>query len=337
MPALDILEPQNLMGLYERFAAEQQLPLQPLFAARASETDGPTISWDIVEYGQEIAALNTRDGQPNPVAPVVRGVVTARCPTIAEQVTIPAQVLRDLRAPGSLTNANGEAWISRNTAALNRRLERRIEVFRAQALGLDATKPGYLRFRLPGMADETLVDLGFASAHKTMHSASWATASTDIIGDIEKAVALIEENSGVTPDTMIVGANVLGYLRKNTGILATITDVEKRAVLQTGRLEQLLGLAIIPARLRYRDDAGSMAYYVPANAVCICAAASMNRALFECAPASVWAPEGTRGLFIHRVEGNGIHDGVTVQYTWTGLPAVIAPDELVADVNVTAA
>ena len=68
MPATDILEPQNLVALYDRFANEDT-PLGEWFPERNSTESGQQIAWDIVEYARDIASIGTRDGDPKEVAP----------------------------------------------------------------------------------------------------------------------------------------------------------------------------------------------------------------------------------------------------------------------------
>jgi len=292
------------------------------------------VTYDVVTYSRDIAELNTRDGAPNPVAQVKRGTVTLRAPSIAEEITIPAHTIANLRAPGELAQKNGEQWVARNIQNVTRRLERRIELLRAQALGLDPTNPGCLRFREPGLDSDTVIDLGYSASHLVLHTSDWSDSSADIVGDIEAGIAKIAEDGGKLADTLIVGSSVMSYLRNNAQVLSLITDVERGQFLLGGGMVRIAETNIRVVRGVY-DDGGTLRPFVPANAVALLASDNSDRMLVECSPTSLHAPEGARGLFVHRVDGEGIRDGVTVQYEWTGCPVVMNPDEIIADVDVT--
>lgn len=334
MAAIDLLEPVNLAGLFERFAAEEQQPLAQFFPPMPNPVAGPTISYDIVEYARDIAQFNTRDGSPTPVAQPVRATVTYRAPSICEQVTIPAHTLTNLRAPGETAQRNGESWVARNVQNLTRRLTRRIEVLRAQALGLNPANPGYLQFRLPGLAADTLVDLGYAPTHLSLHNSDWSAADADIIGDIEAGIGRIAEDSGKVADTLIVGSGVMAMLRQNDAVMNLVTDAERAQLLLGRGLLRIAETTIQVVRGVY-DNGGVLTPYVPVNGVVLLASDNADRMLLECSPTSIHAPDGARGLFVWRTEGTGIRDGVTVEYEWTGCPIVAQPAEIIADVDVT--
>lgn len=63
-------------------------------------------------------------------------------------------------------------------------------------------------------------DFGLPGGHDLTASASWATAGTDILADIETMRRLIIQDSGETPTTVWCGRSVPGYLMKNTVIKA---------------------------------------------------------------------------------------------------------------------
>jgi len=337
MAAIDILEPYNLAGLFEKFNVEVDQPLATYFPVMPNPEAGNTISYDVLAYSRDVAAMNTRDGGPNPVAQIPRGTVTLCAPSVCEEINIPAHTLTNLRAPGEASQRNGEAWVSRNVQNLTRRLVRRIEVLRAQALGMNAANPGFLEFLEPGKVANTLVDLNYDPAHLLLHSASWAVAGTNIIGDLEAGITAIAQDGGKLANTLIVGSNVMAMLRGNDDVMELVTDVEKSQFLLGGGMVRIGGTNIQIMRGVYDGGPGvGLVPYIPANGVCLLASDNSDRMLLECSPTSVHAPEGTRGLFTWRVEGTEIRDGIKVQYEWTGCPVVTNPDEIIADVDVTA-
>lgn len=64
------------------------------------------------------------------------------------------------------------------------------------------------------------IDTKRKSANTLTRSGDWATAATDIIGDIDSACDLVIKNGGLTPDAMIVGSLTPKYLEDNTAIKA---------------------------------------------------------------------------------------------------------------------
>lgn len=61
-------------------------------------------------------------------------------------------------------------------------------------------------------------DFGLAGSHDLTAAASWATAGTDILSDIETMRRLIVQDSGYTPENFWVGRNVFAYVLRNTSI-----------------------------------------------------------------------------------------------------------------------
>jgi len=333
---VDILEIQSLLGLYTRYRDAAAQALDPYFTTRGNTEEGPSVNWDVLEMGRGIAKINTREGEPNQVKPPTRANITATGLNISEGIRIPPSILNDLRAPGELRVANGEQWVGWNILELRQRKEKRLELLKAQLMGQNASNPGYLQFRRPGLSTDTTVSLGFAAGHLAIGSA-WSTSSTDIIADIQAAKLKNIQDSGVKSDAMWLTSTVMGYIINNDQVNAFLSDIAKDEIRTTGRIKELCELELILVDAQYdATDAGSMTNYWPTNGVVIGPKTSTNRQIIECSPVSIHAPAGSRGMFLMTRDEAGIKGGKIIEYEWTGLPVYITPDEIMSDVDVTA-
>lgn len=64
------------------------------------------------------------------------------------------------------------------------------------------------------------IDTKRTATHTFTVSASWATAGTSILGDVDSVCTLGVVDAGRPYDVMVVGSNTPGYIQKNTDILA---------------------------------------------------------------------------------------------------------------------
>jgi hypothetical protein len=67
-------------------------------------------------------------------------------------------------------------------------------------------------------SNDEKIDTKRDTDHTFKCSASWATAGTDLLGDIDTAGTLLIEDASVPLDVMVVGANIPGYIAKNTAV-----------------------------------------------------------------------------------------------------------------------
>jgi hypothetical protein len=326
-----ILEPESLLGLYERFATAT-LPLAGDFPER--DNDGPSnkVVWEVLEYGRDMAQINTRTGAPQEIAPPIRAIVTATAISMSEKITIPPDVMADLHAPGDRRQKNGQRWVANCVRQLRNRIDKRVALLRCQCIG---TAAGALSFTLPGGIAET-VDLAYKLSHKSIGDA-WGTASTDIIADIETAKEKISQDAGKMATKMIINKSVMAYIRANTKVLSFLDEIAKRDLLLTGRLPRLCELDIEVINDVYvPDSTGTATNYIPDGFCAIMAGDTAERATINCAPVSPHAPDGTKGIFFHSWTEPGIKAQTHIEYEHNVLPIITQPDSLVYDSNVNA-
>lgn len=107
-----------------------------------------------------------------------------------------------------------------------------------------------------------------ATTQKVNASASWATATTDIIGDIRGWQDAIEDETGVRPNRAVCNRKTWSYMLKNVPIKKTIavlsdgSEYLSDARLRTYLAEEL-DLTVTVYSKRYMGDNGTPAKFIP--------------------------------------------------------------------------
>ena len=325
-----LLQPQSLLGLYEKYGDETPCAVLNWFPDRPATEAGQSVQYDTIKYTTDVAQINVRGGQPNSVKPAVRGSVVGRAITLSEQIIIPPTVVKDLRDAGSNAPAGAQAYVARAMKQLRIRVGKRKALMAAQCLG---TASGLLSFTPPGAAAAETVSLNYTATHQTW-STAMSTVGTDVMGTILDAKNLIVADGGKLPTEMVLNSVVGDYLAKNTKILSILSDVAKDKLLETGRLTRLCELNVHYIDDVYTVAGGANTKVIPDAFCAIFAGDNSDRGMIEMAPATLLAPDAHRGMFFHVVEGREINDPITVQYEYNFFPMLANPDEVVYDVNV---
>lgn len=110
-------------------------------------------------------------------------------------------------------------------------------------------------------------DYQMPEGHKVTVTTSWSNPSADIIGDIQKAIETIENDTGATITRAVCSSKVIGYIRNNTALkktLAVITNGE--GYISDARIMQYLidelGIEVVKNNKRYVDEQGTTQRYV---------------------------------------------------------------------------
>lgn len=110
-------------------------------------------------------------------------------------------------------------------------------------------------------------DYQMPEEHKVTVGTSWSNPSADIIGDIQKAIETIENDTGATITRAVCSSKVIGYIRNNTELkktLAVITNGE--GYISDSRIMQYLidelGIEVVKNNKRYVDEQGATQRYV---------------------------------------------------------------------------
>ena len=111
-------------------------------------------------------------------------------------------------------------------------------------------------------------DYGIKSTHKPTAGASWATETTDIIGDIRTWQDLIEDETGVRPTRAICSRKTWSYMLKNTVISKSIFVLSSGQAAVSDRylrnyLMEELGLTVEVYTKKYINESGASAAFIP--------------------------------------------------------------------------
>ena len=110
-------------------------------------------------------------------------------------------------------------------------------------------------------------DYGFPASHKTTVGTSWSNAAADIYGDIEAALDVIENDTGVRPTRAVVSQKTWGYFRKNTNIRNAILGNNSAAPVSDEKIHAYLldelEIDIQKYTKKYKDETGTQQAFVP--------------------------------------------------------------------------
>lgn len=201
-----------------------ELPFSALFSAGAVGQDvrGDVAKWDEV---QPIRTLDTAfEGREGVATMTDSGTVLSRAAgmyTSFKGRVIKPEVLSQLRAVGGPAGQVASAEKSLRLMIgdmMRRHYHEKVEYLIVSAL---------LNNQSVTIGGATVApNFGLPSTHNVTVGTSWATASTDIDGDIEALKRLVAEDSGRALRRVICGRNIFSYLRKNTALKQWFTARE---------------------------------------------------------------------------------------------------------------
>lgn len=132
-------------------------------------------------------------------------------------------------------------------------------------------------------------DYQMPDEHKVTVTKSWSDATADIIGDIQKAIDTIEEDTGETITRAVCSSKVIGYIRNNTALkktLAVITNGE--GYISDARIVQYLsdelGIEIVKNNKKYIDEQGTKQRYVSEDVFVMFPSGYLGRTCFGTTP-----------------------------------------------------
>lgn len=199
---------------------EGQQQLYSIFAGTLQDIEGDQAKWDEV---QPIRTLDTEFETRDSLATnTSTGTVIPRSSGMTvtyKKREVKPEMLRNLRAPGTEAKMSAEQKLALAIGDMKRRyVWERWEFLIASALRDN------LSYTINGVTHAP--DFNLDASHNISAGTSWATATTDIDGDIETFKRLIVEDSGFVPTRVLCGRNIFGYLRKNSTIKEWFTARE---------------------------------------------------------------------------------------------------------------
>lgn len=112
------------------------------------------------------------------------------------------------------------------------------------------------------------LDYRIPSTHKATAGTSWATSTTDILGDIIKWQSTIEDDTGVKPTRAVCNRKTFSYIQANDNIRKGIYVLSNGTGLVTEQVVKdyifnATGVDIAIYTKKYIDEAGAVKSYVP--------------------------------------------------------------------------
>ncbi len=358
----DELKPQVLSALWTKFNSFAPF-LTRFFPSLPNRAPGASIMYDVYTYQRRMAALVARN------APAPRGQMPTRSRIATDAITMKEELEPDLCelldgvAPGSLVDSAREVLVANALRQIRLNFDRRLEWLCAQWMtggamlssnGVPNVEPsGTIYLDWGSVADS--MPLSFSAGFQATHidagaSASWATASTDIKGDLDDARLINMRDSGVETWDVLMNSATYKYLINNT--FAQKSLVKNDQVAENGYIRNLWGYTFhiydggwYPnvANSATTDEetmasgAGTYYKYIPDNVVIIFSADNVasGRYMLECSPSDADAPPGARGLY-GWADKSPVHPHNTVYgLEWTGLPVIMNPDAMYIYTKVT--
>lgn len=329
MANIDVLQYDALIGAYETI---KDMPLKGIdfYKDTFVDVDGDIAKWDsITNIRQADAKLKSR-GAPSGSKDLAN--MEARAANMAyfnESFLATGDDLNNLRQIGSNARDNaGKGYLAYNLMQL-KNMERRTK----EKL-LFSCLTGTLAYTLNDVA--VTVDMGTNAANKPTAAVSWATVTTDIIGDIVAWKAIAEERSGRVLTTAWINDTVAAMLLANDDIKELIgTGSLTERIALTGQIGMIAGINFIQYDGAYYTGAASAKYVLD------------ERVYFTPDPGDGWLTYQYGSVTIKEdgdmkvVEGPGIWNetsgdpvGEKVLVKSCMLPVLVAPDAIIyADVT----
>jgi hypothetical protein len=230
-----------------------------------------------------------------------------------------------LRTGDAAAGDSARAKITREQADLDRVLEYTKEYAAWKALsGTFAVNQADVKFT---------VDYGLRATHKPTASASWATSSTDVIGDIKAWKALVQADCGYTPTDAYCNESVMDYLMTNDDVTSFLGEGTLREqVGQRGYITRFMGLEWHVYNAGYIDASGNFQKFVGDDKLYMVAVDAPFGSIISGSqeiPAGFSQTRRVNGKFAYSaVETNP--PGVKIFVGENFLPVIYIPDAIVA-------
>jgi hypothetical protein len=255
---MDIFRTEVMVGLVEKFPRPELLGLK---IAKPEMIPGQVAKWDVMKRGRDMAEFNVPGAEANIVSLMGRERKTQTMAYIREKKTLDALTMYWLRRPGEESKQYAERAVLDELDDLDKRVSNRIEWMVWQMM------TGTMTYN--GNNVQFTVDYGLASTHKPVlaNSAKWNLVNdADPINDLRRWKSLIEEDSGVSPDTVYLTSKQMGNLVANS----KVRDLLKATFGGTGgvvsRIKELimldLNLELVEYNAGYVPEGGSFTRFI---------------------------------------------------------------------------
>ena len=255
----DALKRDFLQGVVEKFPQTDLVGVS---------TFGPTknivgikASWDILENSRTTAPFRGFNSPAKSRKLRVRETKDSTVLLQALSVPIDESVMAWARQPGGAESF--EAAVAGEQKNLVDEVDRTKEWMVWQALSTGALSVAQEDVKMS-------LSYGIPSNNQFSASATWATSTTDIVGDLNSWKIAIQKESGVTATDVWMNPTTMGYLLTNDYVKDFLGDLYKTQIAQSGRVMKLLEMNLHVVNGNYdTDGAGTIGHVLADNKVVV--------------------------------------------------------------------
>ena len=230
-PISEVLGVDNIVGVIQSSTAGLPKPLPEAYYTVNRTVEGDSVGFDSEAGERGVAPIVDRNSPSKHV--VIDGLTQKifKLLTMKLKAGINPNVLQNLRAPGGSTKQkNGQGEVARIVGKLNKKIENtRLVASHYMLIGggkIWYDSDGDLLYSATGAVNtvDAVIPATNLNQGKQMDgstaiiSASWATVGTSIYGDMENLQLTALQRYGAPITTVVYGANIFGYIVKNTDI-----------------------------------------------------------------------------------------------------------------------
>lgn len=348
------LQPDVMLGVFEKYNTVAGR-LAKYFPPLPNPKAGNSVNYEVVDMGRRHAPIVARgDRAPARPAPT-RTRVSYEGVTVKGQLPLDPEIQKDMLNPGSMDEVSREKHVSLAIRALRLDFERTWEFLRAQwmtggaLVASDGSVPGggdgtiYMPFEGVATDSPLSISMGMLATHiDATVAVSWATSTTNVLGDLEAASALLSADGSVVADTVILNSTTMKYLRGNDDVVAS--NDAKGELFRKGKLEDFWGFHfdiiddVFPITTDMFNDTAGTQKLIPNNVVIVTSSNNdaCGRGMLECEAVDTRAGAGQRGLFSWTDEDGEHPHAISPGSEWTGGPIWENVDGLYVFTDVTA-
>ena len=331
-PVSEVLGVDNIVGVIQTTVADLPRPLPDAYYTVNRNVSGDSVGFDS-EAGERQAAPYTDRTSPSRNV-VIDGMTQSvwKIPTVKLNASVNPNVLQNLRAPGGTTmQKNGQGEVARRVGKLNKKIENtRLVASHYMLLGggkIWYDSDGNLLYNTTGSV--ATIDCGIPAGNLTrglrmdgstrIISATWATAGTDIAGDMEALLLTALQRYGAPIDTIVYGANIFGHICANTAVKSWLASNAALAGAFTN-LAIPNGFLGVPTWIKgagsfWNDSTGTNRTFVGANDIVCLPAPNSN--WLENVEGSFMVPNGPE-VYGSLLDANASFVEVTGKFAYAG-------------------
>lgn len=330
MPDISLLQPTVLRGVVQKLPQAENLIM--LNSIPRTPWPFPSAMWDVVRGSRMVAKPNVPNSEAHIVPKLGSSRESASFVYLREKKVFEPTTIHWLRTPGQLAATNAEASVLREVNDLNQRFDNFAEWMCWQMLS-----GGLITLDFPDV--QAVINYKWPTSHKPTVGTAWSTATVQQFrSDISAWKRLINRDGRVASNQVYLTEptldKVFNIFTRDAASMTILSDRQKDAYFQSGRLEGVLGLNWTTVEHTYDTDAGVQTLFLPDNALVMGNFSENNPIeLYEGPSADDEAPDNFTGKFSKTWKEKDPSQR-QVLLEWHCLPVLTRPEQFIYVANV---